>query len=74
MAASVLLEDHFLHFRSFLLMENADRKSDEDITDEMIAAGVTVLQEHFLATDAVDEYPLLVRTLYEAMQASRLKS
>jgi hypothetical protein len=46
----------------------------ERVTAEMIQAGVTVLQENYLSLDALVEYPLIVRTLYEAMEASRLKS
>src|SRR5262245_11109139 len=47
----------------------------EKVTPAMIEAGIQVLAENWLALSfpECDEYPRIVRTVYEAMMASRPK-
>jgi hypothetical protein len=53
----------------------ADGAPEEtEITPAMLQAGCQVLRERFLSLDDVDEFPAIVRIVYEAMQESRLKS
>jgi hypothetical protein len=45
-----------------------------EITPAMIQAGCQVLKDRYLSLNDVDEFPAIVRIVYEAMQGSRLRS